>query len=61
MGKLLYIMIDYTKYTIEKNKALKKLLSKWIASRDTRNKADFILAKNPSVKLPGRSDSRKTA
>jgi hypothetical protein len=40
----------YTKENLEKAKALKKLMRKWLATQETEKKAAIIMAKNPELR-----------
>ena len=48
-------MIDSTKLRAEKEKALKKLIRKWLMAQETQGKAHALLARNPGIKKPGRN------
>jgi hypothetical protein len=50
------IMIDPTKQHAEKERALKKLIRKWLMTQETQGKAHALLARNPGIKKPGRTD-----
>lgn len=50
------IMIDSTKLRAEKEKALKKLIRKWLMAQETQGKAHALLARNPNIKKPGKAD-----
>jgi hypothetical protein len=39
----------------EKEKALKKLIRKWLMAQETHNKANLLLSKNPGIKRSGRT------
>ena len=39
----------------EKEKALKKLIKKWLMTQDTQNKANLLIARNPGIKKAGRA------
>ncbi len=52
-------MSDYTKNNIEKAKALRRLIKKWLTAQGTRCKADLLLSKNPELKIPGAARYRK--
>jgi len=41
---------DTTTEKLEKAKALKKLVKKWLTTAETKRKADLVLAKNPELK-----------
>ena len=43
-------MIDSTKQRAEKEKALKKLIRKWLMAQETQGKALALLARNPGIK-----------
>ncbi len=49
-------MIDSTKLRAEKEKALKKLIRKWLMAQETQGKAHALLARNPNIKKPGKAD-----
>ena len=49
------VMIDSTKEKAEKEKALRKLLKKWRATQETRDKADQLLSRNPGLKNNARN------
>jgi len=44
-------MTQPTKENMEKAKALKKLMKKWLTTQETQEKADLLLAKNPHIKV----------
>ena len=44
-------MIDYAKEKEVKTKVLKKLLTKWLAVKETTRKANLLLDKNPEIKI----------
>jgi hypothetical protein len=48
-------MIDPTKQHAEKERALKKLIRKWLMAQETQGKAQALLARNPGIKKFGRS------
>ena len=48
-------MADLTKQHAEKEKALRKLIRKWLTTRETQDKAQMILARNPTIKRSGRT------
>jgi hypothetical protein len=50
------IMTDLTKQHAEKERALKKLIRKWLMAQETQGKAHALLARNPGIKKPGRTD-----
>jgi hypothetical protein len=39
----------------EKERALKKLIKKWLMAQETQSKANLLLARNPGIKKSGRS------
>ena len=39
----------------EREKALKKLIRKWLMAQETQNKANLLLSKNPEIKKSGRT------
>ncbi len=39
----------------EKEKAIKKLIRKWLMAQETHNKAHLVLSKNPGIKRSGRA------
>ena len=43
-------MTDFTKQHAEKEKALRKLIRKWLTTQETQDKAQMILARNPTIK-----------
>lgn len=43
----------------EKEKVLKKLLSKWLTVQETERKATLLIAKNEKPKKPGTARKRK--
>jgi hypothetical protein len=49
-------MIDSTKQRAEKERALKKLIRKWLMAQETQGKAYALLARNPGIKKSGRAD-----
>lgn len=44
-------MTQPTNENMEKAKALRKLMKKWLTTQGTQKKADLLLAKNPEIKL----------
>ncbi|HWB90577.1 MAG TPA: hypothetical protein VG605_01945 [Puia sp.] len=38
----------------EKEKALKKLIRKWLMAQDTQNKANLLLSRNPQIRRSGK-------
>jgi len=54
-------MIDYYREKAEKAKALKKLMTKWLAMQETQRKANLLLAKNPEIKIPKAIKNRKAS
>jgi len=42
-------MNHYTKENVEKAKALKKLMRKWLTTQETEKKAAVLIAKNPEL------------
>ena len=38
----------------EKEKALKKLIKRWLMAQDTQSKANLLIARNPGIKKSGR-------
>ena len=52
-------MTDTTKENIEKAKALRKLMKKWLNTQETQRKADLVLAKNPGLKIKKSTGVRK--
>jgi hypothetical protein len=50
------IMTDLTKQHAEKERALKKLIRKWLTAQETQGKAHALLARNPGIKKTGRTD-----
>jgi hypothetical protein len=49
-------MIDPTKQHADKERALKKLIRKWMMAQETQGKAHALLARNPGIKKPGRTE-----
>jgi hypothetical protein len=47
------MITDPSKHT-EKEKALKKLIKKWLTAQETQVKANLVLSKNPAIKKTGR-------
>ena len=48
-------MIDRAKQHAEKERALKKLIRKWLMANETQGKAHALLARNPGIKKLGKS------
>ena len=48
-------MTDLTKQHAEKERALKKLIRKWLMANETQGKAHALLARNPGIKKLGKS------
>jgi hypothetical protein len=48
-------MTDLTKQHAEKERALKKLIRKWLTTQETQGKAHALLARNPGIKKLGKS------
>jgi hypothetical protein len=48
------MITDYSKHP-EKEKAIKKLIRKWLTTQETQGKANLLLAKNPGIKKSGKS------
>ena len=44
-------MTQPTNENMEKAKALRKLMKKWLTTQGTQKKADLLMAKNPEIKL----------
>ena len=44
-------MTQPTKENMEKAKALRKLMKKWLNTQETQKKASLLLAKNPEIKV----------
>ena len=44
-------MTQPTNENMEKAKALRKLMKKWLTTQGTQKKADLLLAKNPELKV----------
>lgn len=42
--------MNHTKENVEKAKALKKLMRKWLTTQETEKKAAVLIAKNPELK-----------
>ena len=38
----------------EREKALKKLIKKWLMAQETQNKANLLIARNPGIKKSSR-------
>ena len=49
-------MTDRAKQHAEKERALKKLIKKWLMVQETQGKAHALLSKNPGIKKPGRAE-----
>ena len=47
-------MITDTSKQAEKEKALRKLIKKWLTTQETQGKANLLLSKNPTIKKSGR-------
>ena len=50
----------WIKEKAEKDRVLRKLLKKWRATQETKDKANELLARNPGLKNNGNSGSRKS-
>ena len=48
-------MTDLTKQHAEKERALKKLIRKWLMANETQGKAHALLARNPGIKKMSKS------
>jgi hypothetical protein len=48
------MITDPTKHA-EKERALKKLIRKWLMAQETQNKANLLLSRNPGIKKSGRA------
>jgi hypothetical protein len=48
-------MIERTKQHADKERALKKLIRKWMTAQETQGKAHVLLARNPGIKKLGKS------
>ena len=48
-------MIEHTKQRAEKERALKKLIRKWLTAQETQGKAHALLARNRGIKKLGKS------
>jgi len=44
------LIMESPKEKAEKEKALKKLMARWLLAQDTRHKAGLLLDKNPTLK-----------
>ena len=55
-GSRFLIMIDRAKQHAEKERALKKLIRKWMMAQDTQGKALVLLSRNPGIKKSGRTE-----
>lgn len=42
----------------ENQRALKKLIKKWLMAQETQNKANLLIARNPGIKKSGRLNSQ---
>jgi hypothetical protein len=49
-------MTDLTKQHADKERALKKLIRKWMMAQETQGKALALLSRNPGIKKPGRTE-----
>jgi hypothetical protein len=47
------MIIDPLKHA-EKERALKKLIKRWLMAQDTQGKANILLERNPGIKKSGR-------
>jgi hypothetical protein len=54
-------MIDHSKQKVEKTKAFKKLMVKWLAMQETACKAGMLLARNPEVKIGKATKNRQAS
>jgi hypothetical protein len=54
-------MIDSPKEKAERAKAIKKLMSQWLKTQETRGKADLLLAKNPEIRIPRAGGNKKAS
>jgi hypothetical protein len=50
------IMTDPAKQHADKERALKKLIRKWMMAQDTQGKALVLLSRNPGIKKSGRTE-----
>ena len=39
----------------EREKALKKLIRRWLMAQETQNKANLLISKNPEIKKSGKT------
>jgi hypothetical protein len=39
----------------EKERALRKLIKKWLRAQETQNKANLLIARNPGIRRSGRA------
>jgi hypothetical protein len=54
-------MTQPTNENMEKAKALRKLMKKWLTTQGTQKKADLLLAKNPEIMVRKPAVTRKAA
>jgi type II restriction/modification system DNA methylase subunit YeeA len=59
--KGILIMLDSPQEKAEKDKVIKKLMSKWLKVQETARKANLLLSKNPELKIAGTGKSRKVS
>ncbi len=52
-------MLDSPQEKAEKDKVIKKLMSKWLKVKGTERKASLLLSKNPELKITGTAKPRK--
>jgi hypothetical protein len=52
-------MLDSPQEKAEKDKVIKKLMSKWLKVQETERKASLLLSKNPELKMAGTGKSRR--
>ena len=52
-------MTQPTKENLEKAKAVRKLMKKWLNTQATKEKADLLLAKNPEIIKTRRSSAAR--
>jgi len=52
-------MLDSSQEKAEKARVIKKLMSKWLRTQATENKAHLLLSKNPELKITVTARSRK--
>jgi type II restriction/modification system DNA methylase subunit YeeA len=57
--KGILIMLDSPQEKAEKDKVIKKLMSKWLKVQETERKASLLLSKNPELKITGTGKSRR--